>query len=199
MIREYFHKWARPKEYAYLAPITAAKSPSVFADVRDGKAAILPSHIRHFDSPGGVKQFGNIIICANMPTTRQPGYHRPTAEYSPAVHRPYDNYAAINVDRYQDMPADYGGLIGVPITYLPKVDRGLYDVVAVVDSGLHISGREVFARLMVQKKGVPQGGISGAGPKIPPYPRFLGVSRQNPATETTSLSVGNPTGLKYET
>lgn len=32
----------------------------------------------------------------------------------------YDNYAAINVDRVADIPADYKGIMGVPITFMDK-------------------------------------------------------------------------------
>ena len=32
----------------------------------------------------------------------------------------YDNYDAINVDRVCDIPEDYDGVMGVPITFLDK-------------------------------------------------------------------------------
>lgn len=32
----------------------------------------------------------------------------------------YDNYAAINVDKVKDIPEDYMGAMGVPITFLDK-------------------------------------------------------------------------------
>jgi hypothetical protein len=34
----------------------------------------------------------------------------------------YDNYDAINVDKLKDIPSDYYGLIGVPITFLLNYD-----------------------------------------------------------------------------
>jgi hypothetical protein len=39
-----------------------------------------------------------------------------TATYSPEKYPKYDNYDAINVNRVQDIPYDYEGVMGVPIT-----------------------------------------------------------------------------------
>ena len=40
--------------------------------------------------------------------------------YSPEVYPTYDNYDAINVDRIADIPMDWDGVMGVPITFLDK-------------------------------------------------------------------------------
>lgn len=40
--------------------------------------------------------------------------------YSPIDYPTYDNYDAINVDSTSDIPCDYTGAIGVPITFLDK-------------------------------------------------------------------------------
>lgn len=41
-------------------------------------------------------------------------------EYSPEAYPEYDNYHAINVDRVADIPVDYFGVMGVPVTFLLK-------------------------------------------------------------------------------
>ena len=38
----------------------------------------------------------------------------------PSAYPKYDNYDAINVDRLVDIPCDYYGVMGVPITYMAK-------------------------------------------------------------------------------
>lgn len=40
--------------------------------------------------------------------------------YSPEEYPTYDNYDAINVDKTTDIPMDYDGVMGVPITFLDK-------------------------------------------------------------------------------
>lgn len=42
----------------------------------------------------------------------------------------YDNYDAINIDKSQDIPGDYFGVIGVPISFLYYLDPTVWDIVA---------------------------------------------------------------------
>lgn len=41
-----------------------------------------------------------------------------TKKYTPEKYTHYDNYDAINVDKYADIPCDYDGVMGVPITFM---------------------------------------------------------------------------------
>lgn len=41
-----------------------------------------------------------------------------TERYCPEKYPKYDNYDAINVDKVKDIPYDYDGVMGVPITFL---------------------------------------------------------------------------------
>ncbi len=41
----------------------------------------------------------------------------------------YDNYAAINVDRVADIPVDYKGVMGVPITFMDKYNPDEFEIV----------------------------------------------------------------------
>ena len=40
--------------------------------------------------------------------------------YSPELYPKYDNYDAINVNKVGDIPCDYTGVMGVPITFMYK-------------------------------------------------------------------------------
>ena len=46
-----------------------------------------------------------------------------TERYSPSKHPKYDDFNAINCDRVKDIPFDFYGLIGVPLTYLCRQDE----------------------------------------------------------------------------
>lgn len=41
----------------------------------------------------------------------------------------YDNYAAINVDKVADIPVDYEGVMGVPITFMDKYNPDEFEIV----------------------------------------------------------------------
>lgn len=51
------------------------------------------------------------------------GRHEPiplTEKYDPEKYPTYDNYDAINVNKTVDIPCDYDGVMGVPITFIDK-------------------------------------------------------------------------------
>lgn len=53
--------------------------------------------------------------------------------YRPELYKKYDNYDAINVDRTADIPYDYAGVMGVPITFLDKYSPEQFEIVGLVN------------------------------------------------------------------
>ena len=49
--------------------------------------------------------------------------------YTPELYPKYDNYDAINVDKTCDIPADYDGAMGVPISFLDKYDPKQFEII----------------------------------------------------------------------
>ncbi len=45
----------------------------------------------------------------------------------------YDNYDAINVDKTKDIPMDYTGAIGVPITFMDKYSPEQFEIIGIFD------------------------------------------------------------------
>ena len=52
-----------------------------------------------------------------------------TEKYDPAKYPKYDNYDAINVDKVNDIPKDYDGVMGVPITFFGKYNPDQFEIV----------------------------------------------------------------------
>jgi hypothetical protein len=50
-------------------------------------------------------------------------------KYTPEEYPTYDNYDAINVDKTKDIPVDYFGNIGVPITFLDKYNPKQFEII----------------------------------------------------------------------
>ena len=76
--------------------------------------------------------------------------------YSPDEYPKYDNYDAINVDKVSDIPYDYDGVIGVPITFLDKYNPEQFEIIA-----LGIVGSCTFSCMkrmeILDKNGKPTG------------------------------------------
>jgi len=58
--------------------------------------------------------------------------------YTPEEYPRYDNYDAINVDKVTDIPLDYDGAMGVPITFLDKYNPAQFNILGIT------SGRNEF-------------------------------------------------------
>ena len=54
--------------------------------------------------------------------------------YSPEEYPHYDNYDAINVDKVANIPEDYDGVMGVPITFLDKHNPEQFEILGVTQS-----------------------------------------------------------------
>lgn len=93
--------------------------------------------VKKFIRPDGTfKPFGNTHWFTNLAYTTDKGKEVILdKQYDPAKYPKYDNYDAINVDKVKDIPVDYFGVMGVPITFLTKYQPECFDVVGTSDRG----------------------------------------------------------------
>ncbi len=55
-------------------------------------------------------------------------------KYTSEEYPTYDNYDAINVDKTQDIPCDYPGVMGVPITFLDKYNPEQFEILGMCEN-----------------------------------------------------------------
>lgn len=76
--------------------------------------------------------------------------------YTPEEYPTYDNFDAINVNKTSDIPYNYDGVIGVPITFLDKYSPEQFEIVKFRkgDDGkdLCINGKCPYFRILIRKK-----------------------------------------------
>lgn len=60
--------------------------------------------------------------------------------YTPEEYSDYDNYDAINVNKVTDIPVDYDGILGVPITFLDKYNPEQFEIVGLVNGKDNLAG-----------------------------------------------------------
>ncbi len=90
-------------------------------------------------------------------------------KYSPDEYPKYDNYDAIEVSKTKDIPMDYDGVMGVPISFLDKHNPEQFEIVGMgEDNGTGhsggvwnggsksclVSGKAKFKRIFIRNKGV---------------------------------------------
>ena len=65
----------------------------------------------------------------NLDTTKRHEVMPLYKKYSAEEYPEYDNYKAINVDKVSDIPYDYDGVMGVPITFLDKYNPEQFEII----------------------------------------------------------------------
>lgn len=76
------------------------------------------------------RRMGNICWFTNLDIEKRHENMPLFRTYSPDKYPKYDNYDAINVDRTVDIPCDYYGVMGVPITFLSQYNPEQFEIVA---------------------------------------------------------------------
>ena len=76
--------------------------------------------------------------------------------YSPEEYPAYDNYKAINVDKTSDIPCDYEGVMGVPITFLDKYNPEQFEIIKFRkgddEKDLKVNGNCPYFRILIRNK-----------------------------------------------
>ena len=77
-------------------------------------------------------------------------------DYVDGDYQKYDNYDAININRSADIPIDYDGVMGVPISFLNKLNRNQFEITGILtsfDKGIPIIlGKKKYVRLLIRRK-----------------------------------------------
>ena len=78
--------------------------------------------------------------------------------YTPEEYPKYDNYDAIEVGKTAEIPCDYDGVMGVPITFLDKYCPEQFEIVGneysldIPRGRGYVSGKRMYSRIFITKK-----------------------------------------------
>ena len=76
--------------------------------------------------------------------------------YTPEEYPKYDNYDAINVNTYTDIPCDFEGVMGVPVTFVDKFNPAQFEIIKFRkgddDKDLTVNGKSPYFRILIRKK-----------------------------------------------
>ena len=77
-------------------------------------------------------------------------------KYTTEEYPKYDNYDAIEVSKVSDIPVDYDGVMGVPITFIGKYNPEQFEIVKFRkgddDRDLVINGKSPYFRILIKRK-----------------------------------------------
>jgi hypothetical protein len=82
-------------------------------------------------------------------------------KYSNEYYKKYDNYDAIEVSKTCEIPMDYEGVMGVPITFLDKYNPEQFEILGIANSARWIgdfpcytiiNGKKIYNRILIRHK-----------------------------------------------
>ena len=163
LMREYLRLLRRyHKDFCVMGCLSAMSGPDAKAMLISGEMTVRktrkstttfivadPEGKEHIDA-SGVKYMtlGNICWFTTLPTPR--GKCDSPWESVSTHKQPYDNYDAININSLKDIPPDYTGKMGVPVTFLYKHNPEVFRLLDVVN-GLKVKGKAIYVRAIVQR------------------------------------------------
>lgn len=107
------------------------------------------------------RRMGNICWFTNIDIEKRHEDMTLFRTYSPQDYPKYDNYDAIEVSMTADIPCDYYGVIGVPITFMTRHNPEQFEIIGVLNSGSGneydyakaiLNGKQLYARVLIRRK-----------------------------------------------
>lgn len=186
LFREYVNQLVEyNKKFIIIGRETAITNKDIFVYLRDGLMWLgyncgdmefmvpdyyEPRETRYREENGQkYRSLGNIIWLTNIDIPKRHEDIIVFKKYNPADYQKYDNYEAINVNKIVDIPADYDGIMGVPITLFHKHNPEQFEIIGLLagnikglagipsksgKDGPYIDGKLKFGRILVRNKKV---------------------------------------------
>ena len=140
------------KKFLIIGNQNAFKYKDVFPLFKENIIWTGYNMVKEFTQPdGSIKKFGNVCWFTNLPTTKRNQELKLTKEYNPTDYPDIDNYkGAINVNRLVDIPKDWEGLMGVPITYIDKHCPTQFEIVDCCTAPI-VNRIAKYSRIIIKK------------------------------------------------
>lgn len=118
-----------------------------------------------YDPKTGLVKFRNVGWFTNLDFPKRHEDLKLCKNYSPNEYPKYDNYDAIEVSKIADIPIDYSGLMGVPITFFDKYNPEQFEIAGqtgiIEPAGIcfeykggrpYINGKRMYTRIFIKNK-----------------------------------------------
>lgn len=157
------------KQFLVVGSMNAITYKNCFKLIKENRMWLGNQYVKDFLQPDGtIKKFGNICWFTNLPHKKRNEELILYKTYNETDYPKYDNYDAINVDKVKDIPKDYYGVLGVPITYLDNHNPNQFEIVScndfrvsenvklkehglIKDKEGTIGSRTVYARISIKR------------------------------------------------
>ena len=161
------------KKFIVIGSQNAITYKEFFPLLKDDKVWLGSTHPKEFIQRNGtVKKFGNICWFTNLDIKQRHEELILVKKYAghEDEYPKYDNYDAIEVSKVANIPLDYDGVMGVPITFLDKYSPDQFEILGMsasvkydrdivgipflgkADGRPLLSGKNTYARILIRSK-----------------------------------------------
>lgn len=142
------------KKFLIIGNANAVKCNDVFPHIANGEVFIrtkdgVTSFAMLFKTPDGEKT-ASALWYTNLDSRHLYKELNLTKEYNPEEYPKYDNYDTIDVGCVKNIPVNYDGVMGVPISVL-LYDLEGYKIIGHLEKAF-INGKKKFTRILIKKK-----------------------------------------------
>ncbi len=178
LFREYVAQLvAYDKKFLIIGNINAITYKEIFKLIKENKAwlgvnlgrgisgFIVPEHYELYGTETRIDSSGNRIVSTNNClwltnldiSKRHEDIALTMRYFGNEIDYPrYDNYDGINVNKTKDIPLDYKGFMGVPITFLHKFNQDQFEIIKFRkgndEKDLSINGKCPYFRILIRNK-----------------------------------------------
>lgn len=161
------------KKFLIIGNKNAITYKEFFPLLKDNKVWLGCTNVKEFLQPdGSIKKFGNVGWFTNLDVAKRHEKLILWKHYTPEEYPSFDELPnVINVGKVAEIPADYDGLIAVPITFFDKFNPDQFEIIdglnryTILDSfGINadimkrhshccnINGKSTYYRIVIRKK-----------------------------------------------
>ena len=153
-------------DFLVIGPYLSVGNANMFSLIKNRNICLGYNKVSYFDNNN------KSVVCrwfSNMKEDYPPMLL--LKEYKEGEYSKYDHFAAINIDKLEDIP-DYDGIIGVPISFIDKWDYRKFEIVDARDyrkdmrfknmkvqllcssggESSAVNGERKFSRILIKKK-----------------------------------------------
>lgn len=121
------------KQFVIIGDLNWITYKEIFPMLKDNEIWLGYSSVKEFIQPDGtIKKFGNKLWYTNLDIQKRHEKLILWKHFTPEEYPAYLNVDnAINVDSVDNIPFDYYGIIGVPITFLSKYNPDQFEIIRI--------------------------------------------------------------------
>lgn len=169
LFREYVSQLVEyGKKFLIIGNKNAITYKEIFPLIKENKLWLGIYSPSEYILPNGEKTKSVSGLCRWFTNLEHNHRNRPldlTQRYDPRYYPKYDNYDSIECSKVMDIPRDYDGVIGVPITFLDKYCPTQFRIIGIMTGSsskdfvngndnrkkFYINSKGVYARILIQK------------------------------------------------